>query len=77
MAQTPSKTLQTENLAKSLLKKEPPPFDSFLRTEERRFELYFLLLGISNYFDCSKARVFVHWSQTSVGPQYWIGPGYT
>lgn len=27
------------------------------------------------YFACSRARVWVVWSQTSVGPQYWIGPG--
>ena len=27
------------------------------------------------YLACSSFRVFVVWSQTSVGPQYWIGPG--
>ena len=27
------------------------------------------------YFACSNAKVRVGWSQTSVGPQYWMGPG--
>ena len=27
------------------------------------------------YFACSSCRVLVGWSQTSVGPKYWIGPG--
>lgn len=27
------------------------------------------------YLACSKANVLVHWSQTSVGPKYWMGPG--
>jgi len=26
---------------------------------------------------CSSSRVLVVASHTSVGPQYWIGPGYT
>ena len=30
-----------------------------------------------NYFPCSNCNVLVAWSQTSVGPKYWIGPGYT
>ena len=32
-------------------------------------------LRITNYHACSKASVLVHWSHTSLGPQYWIGPG--
>jgi hypothetical protein len=48
----------------------PPTFtvmDVFLA-----FAINVLLLF---YFCCSRARVFVVWSQTSVGPKYWIGPG--
>ena len=26
-------------------------------------------------YSCSSANVLVVWSQTSAGPQYWIGPG--
>lgn len=29
------------------------------------------------YLPCSSFKVMVHWSHTSVGPKYWIGPGYT
>lgn len=29
------------------------------------------------YLACSNCKVLVAWSQTSVGPKYWIGPGYT
>ena len=31
----------------------------------------------TNYLPCSSCRVLVGWSQTSLGPKYWIGPGYT
>ena len=27
------------------------------------------------YFWCSSCSVLVGWSQTSVGPKYWMGPG--
>ena len=27
------------------------------------------------YLPCSSCKVLVGWSQTSVGPKYWIGPG--
>lgn len=30
-----------------------------------------------DYLPCSSFKVMVHWSHTSVGPKYWIGPGYT
>ena len=35
-----------------------------------------ICVAVTCYF-FSKTRVFVHWSHTSVGPQYWMGPGYT
>ena len=33
--------------------------------------------GLFTYLACSSCKVLVGWSQTSVGPKYWIGPGYT
>ena len=30
-----------------------------------------------DYLPCSSFKVMVHGSHTSVGPKYWIGPGYT
>ena len=38
-----------------------------------RFLMYRPLLG--HYLAFSSASVIVGWSQTSVGPQYWMGPG--
>ena len=32
---------------------------------------------LSCYLPCSRASVTVVWSQTSLGPKYWMGPGYT
>lgn len=39
-------------------------------------EVFILSYMDQNYFCCSNCRVIVVRSQTSVGPQYWIGPGY-
>ena len=32
---------------------------------------------ISYFAACSYFRVIEHWSHTSAGPKYWMGPGYT
>lgn len=38
---------------------------------------FFSYIPSEDYFFNSNCSVLVDWSQTSVGPKYWIGPGYT
>ena len=48
--------------------------DSSLRSEWHE-GIY--IITYSNYLACSNCKVLVGSSHTSVGPKYWIGPGYT
>ena len=36
--------------------------------------VFSMIFPFGNY-SCSSLRVIVGWSQTSVGPQYWMEPG--
>ena len=46
--------------------------------EGRQICLPFLYHNLRfNYLACSNCKVLVGSSHTSVGPKYWIGPGYT
>ena len=49
---------------------------TYLSVRKHRHLLFTPLRGSQRgLYACSKASVFVHWSQTSLGPQYWMGPG--
>lgn len=42
-----------------------------------RYALPLFYNGCYYYLACSNCNVLVGSSHTSVGPKYWIGPGYT